>query len=39
MNLRQFIDENVLEQISEIVSRKDLSNEQKINIIKFVIEC
>lgn len=39
MNLTEFIDDIVLEQISEIVSRQDLSNEQKINIIKFVIEC
>ncbi len=39
MNLTKFIDEVVIEQINEIVSNQNLSNEQKINIIKFIIEC
>lgn len=39
MNLKEFTDIIVLERITEVISRNDLSNEQKANVIKFIIEC
>ncbi len=38
MNLANFINQAIIDQVLEIMSRQDLSNEQKIDVIKFIIE-
>ncbi len=39
MFFTDFKDEVIVLQIDEIVARQDLSNEQKIKVIKLIIEC